>query len=103
MGELATDLDVRLSTMTGVIDQLEEQGLVRRTHHPSDRRSLKVALTAKGHRLYKGAHEAFLSHLAPLLEDLSPAARQDVLRFLSHAIQVIQGWRNNPRKVRRHG
>jgi DNA-binding MarR family transcriptional regulator len=30
MGALADDLDVRLSTMTGVIDQLEEKGLPRK-------------------------------------------------------------------------
>src|SRR5580704_7175786 len=63
MGELAAHLDVRLSTMTGVIDQLEEKGLVERVYHPEDRRSLQVALTANGHTLYRGAHEAFLSHL----------------------------------------
>jgi DNA-binding MarR family transcriptional regulator len=28
MGELATELDVRLSTMTGIVDQLEARGLV---------------------------------------------------------------------------
>jgi DNA-binding MarR family transcriptional regulator len=103
MGELAANLDVRLSTMTGVIDQLEEKGLVDRVDHPDDRRSLRVELTAKGRRLYQGAHDAFLSHLEPLLEGLSPAARQHVLTFLADVIGVIQGWRNNPRKVRRHG
>src|SRR6185503_16796407 len=103
MGELAADLDVRLSTMTGVIDQLEEKGLVERTDHPDDRRSLHVTLTAKGRKLYQGAHDAFLSHLGPLLDKRTPAARQQILSFLADLIRVVQGWRNNPRKVRPRG
>jgi MarR family 2-MHQ and catechol resistance regulon transcriptional repressor len=103
MGELAADLDVRLSTMTGVIDQLEEKGLVERVDHPDDRRSLHVKLTAKGRTLYRGAHDAFLSHLKPLLEGRPPAVRQQLLEFLAEIIRAVQGWRDNPRKVRRNG
>lgn len=103
MSELAAELDVRLSTMTGVIDQLEDKGLVARVDHPEDRRSLRVGLTEKGRNLYQAAHEAFLSHLAPLLDGRTPAARQETLDFLADAIRVIQGWRAHPRKVRRHG
>src|SRR5580765_8544607 len=62
MGELATELDVRLSTMTGIVDQLEARGLVERVDHPDDRRSLRVTLSTKGRALYHGAHDAFLSH-----------------------------------------
>lgn len=103
MGELAKDLDVRLSTMTGIVDQLEGKGLVERVDHPDDRRSLRVALTPKGRKLYQGAHDAFLSHLEPLLDGRSAAARRQILDFLAGAIRVIQGWRDHPRKVLRHG
>jgi MarR family 2-MHQ and catechol resistance regulon transcriptional repressor len=103
MGELAADLDVRLSTMTGVIDQLEDKGLVERVDHPEDRRSLHVTLTAKGRKLYHDSHEVFLAHLAPLLEGRPAAERRQMLAFLAEIIQVVQGWRANPRKVRRHG
>jgi MarR family 2-MHQ and catechol resistance regulon transcriptional repressor len=103
MGELAADLDVRVSTMTGVIDQLEERRLVERADHPDDRRSLRVKLTAKGRQMYRGAHDAFLSHLEPLIDGRSPAARRQILAFLTDVIRVIQGWRQNPRKVQRHG
>ena len=103
MGELAGDLDVRLSTMTGIVDQLESKGLVQRVDHPVDRRSLRVELTEKGRRRYQVAHDAFLSHLEPLLAGRTPAVRAQILDFLTGAIKVIQGWRTNPRKVRRHG
>jgi DNA-binding MarR family transcriptional regulator len=103
MGELASHLDVRLSTMTGVIDQLEEKGLVERVDHPADRRSLHVRVTAKGRTLYHEAHDAFLSHLEPLLARRPAAVRRHILEFLDDAIRVVQEWRRDPRKVRHHG
>jgi DNA-binding MarR family transcriptional regulator len=102
MGGLARALDVRLSTMTGIVDQLEKKELVQRIDHPDDRRSLKVELTPRGRALYHAAHDAFLSHLTPLFDTLSPAARREILDFLARTIQVVQGWRDNPRKVKRH-
>jgi len=99
MGELANDLDVRLSTTTGVIDQLEERGLVERVDHPADRRSLHVTVTPKGRKLYQRAHEAFLSHLEPLLQGRSPAVRRAILDFLGDVVGIVEGWRRNPRKV----
>jgi DNA-binding MarR family transcriptional regulator len=103
MGELAAGLQVRLSTMTGIVDQLERKGLVERIGHPHDRRSFRVGLTRKGRTLYQGAHDAFLSHLEPLLHGRTAAARREILDFLGGAIRVVQGWRDNPQKVRRHG
>jgi len=99
MGELANDLDVRLSTTTGVIDQLEERGLVERVDHPADRRSLHVTVTPKGRKLYQRAHEAFLSHLEPLLQGRSPSVRRSILDFLGDVVGIVEGWRKNPRKV----
>ena len=36
--------------VTGILDSLERQGLVRRLPHPEDRRMLNIELTAEGHR-----------------------------------------------------
>src|SRR5262249_50118527 len=62
MSELAGQLGVPLSTMTGVVDQLEGKGYVERMDHPEDRRSLQVRLSPEGRKLYQSAYEAFLSH-----------------------------------------
>ncbi len=104
MSELAAELQVQLSTMTGVVDQLEAKRLVQRVRHPSDRRSLHVTLTVRGRKLYQAAHEAFLSHLEPLFQGRSPAEREKILSFLADVIQTMHGWRARPyRKVQRHG
>lgn len=102
MSSLAEDLKVRLSTMTGVIDQLEAKGLVERAKHPRDRRSIQVQLTAKGKELYQRANDAFLSHLVPVLESQKPAERKRLLAFLDEVTVAVHGWMENPRKVRRH-
>ena len=102
MGQLATDLGVKVSTLTGIVDQLAARGLVERASHPDDRRSVRVALTARGRKSYRDAHDAFLSHLGPLLGGQSKAELQHILDFLSGALDVIRGWRDNPKKVR-HG
>lgn len=98
MGELAADLEVRLSTMTGIVDQLEEKGFVERFDHPADRRSLNVRVTTRGRKAYQQAHQAFLSHLRPLFEGRA-AVRRQILDFLADVIHVVEGWRANPRKV----
>ena len=41
----------RRSTLTGILDRLEERGLVRRELRPEDRRSFSVHLTARGRGL----------------------------------------------------
>jgi DNA-binding MarR family transcriptional regulator len=104
MSELATQLGVRLSTMTGVIDQLEAKGLVERVDHPEDRRSLQVRLTPEGKKLYQSAREAFFSHLAPLVENRSPAECDTIISFIEEVTGAIRGWREGHRlRERRHG
>jgi len=99
MNEISRALRITLSTTTGVIDQLEKKELVRRTDHPKDRRSLHVELTAQGKKLYRSAHEAFLSHLVPLWKRRTSSQRQEALRFLHETEQALRGWIENPQKV----
>jgi len=101
MSQLAAGLHVRLSTITGVVDQLAGKGLVERTDHPEDRRSLHVHLTPKGRSLYHEAHEAFLSHLEPLMDSRSAADRERLLSFLDDVSESIRGWQKDPRRKAR--
>jgi MarR family 2-MHQ and catechol resistance regulon transcriptional repressor len=104
MSELAAQLGVRLSTMTGVVDQLEAKGFVERMDHPEDRRSLQVRLTLEGRRLYRSAHDAFLSHLAPLVDHRSTAECDKIISFLEEVTGAIRRWRQgHRRKERRDG
>src|SRR3989440_7881271 len=48
MGELAEMLDITPRTVTGLVDNLERDGLVRRVADPADRRSVYAELTEQG-------------------------------------------------------
>ena len=51
-GAVATQLKVRPSTATGIIDRLvDKQKLVRRERDDSDRRRVRVFLTERGHKV----------------------------------------------------
>jgi DNA-binding MarR family transcriptional regulator len=53
MGELAEALEVTPRTVTGLVDNLERDGLVRRVDDPSDRRSVYAEVTDKGRERVK--------------------------------------------------
>jgi DNA-binding MarR family transcriptional regulator len=48
---LGERLIVTRATVTGLLDSLERRGLVQRTPHPNDRRSLVVEITEEGLRI----------------------------------------------------
>jgi DNA-binding MarR family transcriptional regulator len=53
MGELAEMLDVSPRTVTGLVDNLERDGLVRRVDDPKDRRSIYAEITDQGRERVK--------------------------------------------------
>jgi DNA-binding MarR family transcriptional regulator len=60
MGDLAAMLGTDPPNLTGIVDDLEAQGLVRRRPHPTDRRAKLVEATRKGKDLARRA-DAILS------------------------------------------
>ena len=65
MSRLAEFLDVSLSNATGLIDRMEERGLVERSRESDDRRVVLVRLTAAG--------EGFLHEIQIMKDDLLSA------------------------------
>lgn len=67
MGELGSMLGLAKSSLTGLVDRTERNGLVRRETDERDTRAVRVALTSKGDRL---AH-AFFVETCQRIEDLT--------------------------------
>ncbi len=59
--------------MTGIVNGLERDGLVRRRPHGTDRRAVQVEATAAGRRLLERARGKRLELVASKLADLSDA------------------------------
>jgi DNA-binding MarR family transcriptional regulator len=66
MRAIAGQLEYDASNLTGVVDRLEEMGVVRRQPHPSDRRAKGVVLTAEGQRVRRAFWDRLISNTGPL-------------------------------------
>lgn len=53
MKEIGDHFNVKLSTLTSIIDKIERQKLVKRVNSKEDRRVVFLDVTKKGERLYK--------------------------------------------------
>lgn len=81
--ELATRMSCEPSNATFVLDRLEQQELIRREPHPSDRRAKQIVLTPAGKRRRADAVE-LLGAESPLTS--LTAAQQKALRDLLRAM-----------------
>lgn len=66
MGELSKRMMVTGGNITGITDQLEQEGLVMRVTDKQDRRAYSVKLTPAGRKAFKtmaGVHEAWVAEL----------------------------------------
>lgn len=81
--ELATRMSCEASNATFVLDKLEQQGLIERRPHPTDRRAKQIVLTPSGRRSRTTVlkHLSARSPLIPLTE-----AQQETLRDLLQAL-----------------
>jgi DNA-binding MarR family transcriptional regulator len=73
LATLADRLLVARSTITRIVDQLEDAGFIKRLNDPSDRRAQHVVLTPEGVELKKKAQKAHHQSLKRRLTVLEPA------------------------------
>jgi DNA-binding MarR family transcriptional regulator len=80
--ELGERLLVTRGTVTGLLDTLEKQGLVRRVPHPSDRRMLLIELTDSARTLLdEVCHELFPAQ-AEMMAALSEREKETLVCLL---------------------
>jgi DNA-binding MarR family transcriptional regulator len=72
MSRLADLLDVSLSNATGLIDRMEERGLVERMRVPDDRRVVIVRASAEGARQRDEIEALKQDRMRSILERLTP-------------------------------
>ena len=71
MRGLAETLDVSQASATGIVDRMEQRGLVERQRDGDDRRVVRVALTDEGRSLIAGMATERREHLAMMLDQLT--------------------------------
>jgi DNA-binding MarR family transcriptional regulator len=90
MSRLAEALEVVPSSASRLCDRLEATGLLRRVPDPRDRREVRLLLTTSARRLLDDLHTRRRDALAAVLERMTPAAREELVRAL-RAFQVATG------------
>ncbi|XXX77735.1 MarR family transcriptional regulator [Sorangium sp. So ce134] len=76
LAEMREFLQVPQSTLTSIIDRLEKKELVRRTIHPTDRRSYRIELTEKGMEVQREHHRVESLLMRKILEALPNASER---------------------------
>ena len=83
LGDLAERLRIAPRSATGVVDGLQERGLVERRADPDDRRAILVALNDKGAETAAAIRAARSSGAGSLFALLSDADRAELARILA--------------------
>ncbi|MEX2115409.1 MAG: MarR family transcriptional regulator [Bacteroidota bacterium] len=82
IGELGKKMLVSGGNMTVVVDNLERDGLVERTHSKEDRRTIVVDLTAKGRKLFKDIFPQHAEFITAMASVLTEKEQSDLARLL---------------------
>jgi len=86
MNILAEKTLVTKGTLTGIVDRLEQKGLVQRQVPPENRRCFKIVLTPAGEEVFAQIFPVHIAHLKQRFGQLSPAE----LTQIRHALSTIR-------------
>jgi len=75
-GQIAANLNLDSSTITGILDRMESKDLLKRMPDPSDRRALKVVLTEEGRALQEPIDKAIEEANREILEGFTERDRK---------------------------
>ena len=82
MSGLGDELGVTPRNVTALVDGLEEEGLVRRSPHPTDRRATIIEMTPHGARACGKRYEEHPAAVAEVFDALSGEEQGELLRLL---------------------
>jgi DNA-binding MarR family transcriptional regulator len=86
MSELGAMLKLAKSSLTGLVDRTERNGLVRREPDPQDTRAVRVALTAQGSRLAEQFYAETCRRIERLPAGLRVAERDTLADLLGRVV-----------------
>ena len=89
--ELAQAAELNPGAMTRLLDRLEAMGLVQREAHPSDRRALRIVLTARGKAIWPELERCADRVREDALAELDDRQRLELVRMLEHVYANLTG------------
>ncbi|WP_214410889.1 MarR family winged helix-turn-helix transcriptional regulator [Sphaerisporangium fuscum] len=86
MSELGAVLGLAKSSLTGLVDRTERNGLVRREPDPQDSRAVRVGLTGRGAKLADEFYTETCRRVEALTSGLDPAERDTLAALLGRVV-----------------
>lgn len=82
MSSISDELGVTRRNITALVDALEDEDLVRRMPHPTDRRATVIEMTERGERTMDCVYDEHRAAVAELFESLDEEDRTELTRML---------------------
>jgi DNA-binding MarR family transcriptional regulator len=90
MSDISDDLGVTRRNVTALVDALEEEGLVRRMPHTTDRRATVIELTSRGAETTDSFYNGHRDAVAELFVDLSEDEKRELVRLLGSLREALR-------------
>ena len=90
LSSLSERIRAQNSTVTGIIDRMEREGLVRRDRSTADRRVVHISLSDKGQKLAKQIQVEPMELFRDALLALSHADLRDLLRIMNKLQRYVR-------------
>jgi len=87
--KIAKNMMVGSSTVTGIIDRLEQKGLVRRERDSPDRRMITISLTETGKKLARKAPPPIQQEIIDGLKSLPKTEIEKIIHGLEMLVKLI--------------
>ena len=90
MSSISDELGVTRRNVTALVDALEEEGLVRRKPHPTDRRATVIEMTDLGERRMDRVYDEHRAAVAELFAGLDEEDRRELTRMLGALREALR-------------
>ena len=101
IGEIVEQLGLAYSTVSNLVDRLEEHGWVERHRNPSDQRRIHILLTEKARSLFEQNREQTERFVSETIGRLSGEERQTLIDSLNRLITVMKSTAMNSPECRK--
>ncbi len=90
MTSISDELGVTRRNVTALVDALEEEGLVRRKPHPTDRRATVIEMSGQGAETMERIYDEHRAEVAELFSGLTEENRRELVRVLGSLREALQ-------------
>jgi DNA-binding MarR family transcriptional regulator len=89
---IAERMNLSPSRLTRIIDGLVKKRYIRREIDSSDRRNMKVNLSAKGKSLVQQLNKAYVDIHEEILMDIDPSQHEQLIIAMTHLLEALEKW-----------